>query len=44
MELVRITGTKILFVIDEWDAVVREAKDDEEVLIRYLYLFRGWFK
>ena len=44
LELVRITGTKIVFVIDEWDAVIREAKDDEEAQARYLYLLRGWFK
>ena len=33
-----------VFIIDEWDAVIREAKDDEEAQKRYLNLLRGWFK
>lgn len=44
LELVRKTGTKIIFVIDEWDSIIREAKDDEETQERYLNLLRGWFK
>ncbi|MBQ9252008.1 MAG: AAA family ATPase [Clostridia bacterium] len=44
LELVRRTGTKIIFVIDEWDALIREAKDDRETQESYLNLLRGWFK
>ena len=44
LELVRETGTKIVFVIDEWDSMIREAKDDEEAQESYLNLLRGWFK
>ena len=37
-------GRKFIFIIDEWDAVIREAKDDPEAQKRYLNLLRGWFK
>ena len=33
-----------VFIIDEWDALIREAKDDPEAQKRYLNLLRGWFK
>lgn len=33
-----------IFIIDEWDALIREAKDDPEVQKRYLNMLRGWFK
>ena len=32
-----------IFIIDEWDAMIREAKDDPEAQERYLNLLRGWF-
>ncbi|WP_024858748.1 AAA family ATPase [Ruminococcus albus] len=35
---------KFIFIIDEWDAMIREAKDDSEAQKRYLNLLRGWFK
>lgn len=35
---------KFIFIIDEWDAMIREAKDDPEAQKRYLNLLRGWFK
>lgn len=35
---------KFVFIIDEWDAVIREAKDDEKTQISYLNLLREWFK
>lgn len=38
------TGKKFVFVIDEWDALIREAKDDAEAQKRYLSLLREWFK
>ena len=43
IECVKITGRRFVFVIDEWDAVIRETKDEETQKI-YLNLLRGWFK
>lgn len=40
----RSGGRKFIFIIDEWDALIREAKDDETAQKRYLNLLRGWFK
>ncbi len=37
-------GKRFVFIIDEWDAMIREAKDDEEAQQTYLNLLRGWFK
>ena len=37
-------GKQFIFIIDEWDAVIREAKDDEAAQTAYLNLLRGWFK
>ena len=42
--LQRHDGKKFIFIIDEWDAMIREAKDDREAQKRYLNLLRGWFK
>ncbi len=39
-----ITKRKFVFVIDEWDAVIREAKDNPKAQESYLNLLRGWFK
>jgi len=44
IELVRETGHKIVFVIDEWDSMIRESSGDPEAQERYLNLLRGWFK
>ncbi len=33
-----------VFIIDEWDAIIREAKDDLETQYAYLNLLRDWFK
>ena len=44
VKCVEITGRKIIFVIDEWDALIREAKQDEGAQIAYLNLLREWFK
>lgn len=38
------TGKKFVFIIDEWDALIREAKGDAAVQRKYLNLLRGWFK
>ncbi|MBQ9664750.1 MAG: AAA family ATPase [Oscillospiraceae bacterium] len=40
----RPDGRKYVFIIDEWDAMIREAKDDEIAQRAYLNLLRGWFK
>ena len=44
LELVRTTGAQIVFVIDEWDSMIREAKEDKAAQEGYLNLLRGWFK
>ncbi|MBQ7486803.1 MAG: AAA family ATPase [Clostridia bacterium] len=37
-------GRPFIFIIDEWDAVIREAKGDLVAQVAYLNLLRGWFK
>ena len=37
-------GKQWVFIIDEWDAMIREAKDDPKAQKAYLNLLRGWFK
>lgn len=37
-------GKQFVFIIDEWDAMIREAKEDQEAQQVYLNLLRGWFK
>ncbi len=44
LQLVYSTGRKIVFIIDEWDAVIREAKDDLDTQKAFLNLLRGIFK
>ena len=44
ISLVRKTGRQIVFIIDEWDALIRETSGDTEAQERYLNLLRGWFK
>ena len=41
---VELTGRMFIFVIDEWDALIREAKDDKLIQETYLNLLRGLFK
>ena len=38
------TNKKFVFIIDEWDAVIREAKEDTVAQKAYLDLLREWFK
>lgn len=38
------TGRSFIFIIDEWDAPIREAKEDAEAQKSYLNLLREWFK
>ena len=40
---VNATKKKFVFIIDEWDAVIREAKDDPDTQEAYLDLLREWF-
>lgn len=35
---------KFIFIIDEWDAVIREARNDKPTQESYLNLLREWFK
>lgn len=44
LRCVEKTGRKFLFIIDEWDALIRETKDDAAAQRRYLNLLREWFK
>ena len=37
-------GRPFVFIIDEWDAMIREAKDDPAAQNAYLNLLRSWFK
>ncbi|MBR2527780.1 MAG: AAA family ATPase [Blautia sp.] len=37
-------GKSFIFIIDEWDSMIREAKDDAAAQEAYLNLLRGWFK
>lgn len=37
-------GKPFIFIIDEWDAVIREAMNDPDAQRAYLNLLRGWFK
>ena len=38
------TGNKFIVIIDEWDALFREAKDNEKLQKEYVQLLRGLFK
>jgi hypothetical protein len=38
------TGNKFIFIIDEWDALFREVKNDVEIQMNYMYLLRSLFK
>src|SRR5699024_10113815 len=38
------TGDKFIIIIDEWDALFREAKADVDLQKEYLQLLRGLFK
>ena len=38
------TGKKIILIIDEWDAMFRECKGQEQILDEYILLLRSLFK
>ena len=44
MRVKDITGRKFVFIIDEWDAVVREASDRPDIQDAYFNLLRELFK
>ena len=44
LEFVEHTGRKIVFIIDEWDAIIREFRSDEAEQDAYLNFLRGIFK
>lgn len=44
LECVKLSECKFIFVIDEWDVVIREAQGDKETQTAYLNLLREWFK
>lgn len=44
LDVVLRSDKKFIFIIDEWDAIIREAKDDYAAQKAYLDLLREWFK
>ena len=38
------TGRRFVIVIDEWDCIIRDAKDEHELIMEYLSYLRGFFK
>lgn len=44
MKVAKYTGTKFIFVIDEWDALCRELADKSDILDEYIDLLRRMFK
>lgn len=43
-KIAETTGRKFIIIIDEWDALFREAKYDTELQKEYIQLLRGLFK
>lgn len=43
-KIAEATENKFIIIIDEWDALFREAKDDANLLEEYIQLLRGLFK
>ena len=44
LSAVGITGKPFLFIIDEWDAIFREASEDDTLQEEYILLLRSLFK
>ena len=44
LRAVEITGRKFVFIIDEWDDLIRQGKDDSKAQRAYLSFLRGLFK
>lgn len=43
-KIAEMTGQRFIIIIDEWDALFREAKEDTDLQKEYLQLLRGLFK
>lgn len=43
-QVAELTGRKFIVIIDEWDALFREAKNDADLQKEYIRLLRGLFK
>ena len=43
-KIVKKCKKKIVFIIDEWDAIIREYSENSELQKRYLEFLRGFFK
>lgn len=43
-KIAETTGHRFIIIIDEWDALFREAKEDTDLQKKYLQLLRGLFK
>ena len=43
-KIAEMTGHRFIIIIDEWDALFREAKDDTDLQKEYIQLLRGLFK
>ncbi|MCR5609057.1 MAG: ATP-binding protein [Lachnospiraceae bacterium] len=44
LEYVKLSECRFIFIIDEWDVVIREVKGDRDAQSGYLDLLREWFK
>jgi hypothetical protein len=44
LNITEATGNKFIFIIDEWDALFREAKEDVDTQKEYIQFLRGMFK
>jgi len=44
IKYVEKTNKKFVFIIDEWDAIIREEKTNSQIQKNYLELLREWFK
>lgn len=44
LQIKKKTGREFVFIIDEWDAIIREASDNTETQVAYLNFLRGLFK
>lgn len=44
LAVAEVTGNKFIVIIDEWDALFREAKYEERLQTEYIQLLRGLFK
>jgi hypothetical protein len=44
VDAAEVSGEKFIVIIDEWDALFREAKEDTDLQKEYILLLRGLFK